>query len=415
MEWTDPRLESRLFKSYPYPLALAIFLLQIALGIILLATFQVFVPDELGTSDAWPGYLLGAYGAARFVFETPTGAISDRIERRLGLLIGFACMLPAILLMLFVQDSVAYLLFASFLGLGTAFIWPATYAISADLYPPDRRGKVIGFLNLAQLLGLGVGTMGGAFLVQYLSPTQFLAALGAISGAFVAALIGVPNYRGGRTFGRIQSERRPSVWSLMSFQLAVLSALILATSVAMSMLIPAIRPLGEQELGISFAMLIVALIPAIVVGALLYVPAGHLSDRFGRTGPFLGGQIMVVVGLVVISSAGWLPVAMLGAIILVTGNVVSVPAWNAAIMDLAPVTHRGTLIGLSVALSGLGLAIGPALGGLVLEAANPPAVFNAAAILSALAGAGIFAYGRAFAQERTVALDVAAAERISSR
>src|SRR3970282_1989618 len=122
-----------------------------------------------------------------------------------GLLIGFACMLPAILLMLFVQDSVAYLLFASFLGLGAAFIWPATYAISAAPYPPDRRGKVIGFLNLAQLLGLGVGTMGGAFLVQYLSPTQFLAALGAISGAFVAGLIGVVKYGGGRTFGRIQS------------------------------------------------------------------------------------------------------------------------------------------------------------------------------------------------------------------
>jgi len=413
MNRKDPRLEGRLFKSFPYPLALAIFLLQVTLGIILLATFQVFVPDELGTSDAWPGYLLGAYGAARFVFETPTGAISDQIERRLGLLIGFACMLPAIVLMALVQDGVAYLPFAALLGLGTAFIWPATYAISADLYPPERRGKVIGFLNLAQLLGLGVGTMGGAFLVEYLSPAQFAAAFASVGGAFVAALLGVPNYRGGRTFARIQAGRRPSVWSIMSRQMAALSLLILATSAAMSMLIPAIRPLGEQELGISFAMLIVALIPAIAVGALLYVPAGHLSDRFGRTGPFLGGQILVVAGLLTISTAGWLPVAIIGAVIMVAGNVVSIPAWNAAIMDLAPSTHRGTLIGLSVALSGLGLAIGPALGGLILEAADAPAVFNTAAVISALAGAGIFAYGRAFGEKRPVSLDAGAAERIS--
>jgi MFS family permease len=415
VEWKDPHLENRLFKSFPYPLALAIFLLQVALGIILLATFQVFVPDEMGTSDAWPGYLLGAYGAARFLFETPTGAISDRIERRLGLLIGFAFMLPAIVLMGFVQDSIAYLLFAALLGLGTAFIWPATYAISADLYPPERRGKVIGFLNLAQLLGLGVGTMGGAFLVEYLSPTQFAAAFAAVGGAFVAALVGVPNYRGGSTFSRIRTESRPSVWSIMSRQLAALSVLILATSIAMSMLIPAIRPLGEQELNLSFAMLIVALVPALIVGAVLYVPAGHLTDRFGRTGPFLGGQILIVIGLLTISNTNSVPIAMFGAIILFAGNVVSVPAWNAAIMDLAPSTHRGTLIGLSVALSGLGLAIGPALGGLILQGGDAPAVFNTAAIISALAGAGIFAYSKTFGQRRPVHLEIGGAERASPR
>lgn len=148
--------------GYPVALALSIFLVQVALGTILFATFQEWVPTELEAGDAWGGYLLAAYGAARFAFEAPTGAISDRVERRLGLLVGFALMLPAILLMATVHDRHAYLAFAAMLGFATAFLWPATYAMSADLYALDRRGKVIGFLNLAQLLGFGVGALAGA-------------------------------------------------------------------------------------------------------------------------------------------------------------------------------------------------------------------------------------------------------------
>ena len=163
MSAVDP--EHPILGRYPYPLGLAIFLVQVAIGILLFATFQEWVPTALGTSDAWGGYLLAAYGAARFVFETPTGAISDRIERRFGLLAGFSLMIPAIGLMMFVRNEYAFLAFAAQLGFATAFLWPAAYAISADLYAPDRRGKVIGFLNLAQLLGFGVGALGGAVLV----------------------------------------------------------------------------------------------------------------------------------------------------------------------------------------------------------------------------------------------------------
>ena len=84
---------------YPYPLALSIFLVQVALGTLLFATFQEWAPAALGVGDGWGGYLLAAYGGARFLFEAPTGAISNRVERRLGLLIGYALMLPAIGLM----------------------------------------------------------------------------------------------------------------------------------------------------------------------------------------------------------------------------------------------------------------------------------------------------------------------------
>ncbi len=383
------------FRRYPLPLALAILLVQVALGILLFATFQEWVPRTLGTTDAWGGYLLAAYGAARFLLETPTGAIADRLERRAGLLLGFLLMLPAILLMLLVREPRAYLAFAGLLGAATAFLWPAAYAIAADLYPIDRRGKVIGFLNLAQLAGFGIGALAGAFIVDHLDAAAlFASAAGAVALAFAAALLGIPSYRGGSLFRAVQGPARPPLRAVLNRRIAALSALILLASVALAMLVPAIRPYGEHTIGVSFSTLTLALVPAVAIGALLYIPAGDLADRFGRWKPFAAGQLCLVGGLLVLAATASLPVAMVAATFVFAGNVLTVPAWNAAVMDLAPESHRGTLIGLSVALSGLALALGPAMGGFVVGRWGAGAAFLLSAGLAALTAAAIGLYAR---------------------
>src|SRR5947209_4144845 len=112
----------------PYHLGAVVFLAQVGVGAILFADFQQYVPTHLGTSDGFPGYLLAAYGAGRFLFEGATGAISDRMERKLGLLVGFGLMIPAVAAMTIVQDQLVYVLLAVALGLGTAFLWPIVYA-----------------------------------------------------------------------------------------------------------------------------------------------------------------------------------------------------------------------------------------------------------------------------------------------
>ena len=390
-------------SRYPYALGLSIFLVQVALGIVLFATFQEWVPDELGGGDGWGGYLLAAYGAARFVFEAPTGAISDRIERRLGLLVGFVLMLPAIALMAVVQNRWAFLVFAGQLGFATAFLWPATYAMSADLYPVDRRGKVVGFLNLAQLLGFGVGAGAGVFLVTAASWAQFVVAGGAVAAAFVAALTGLPNYQHGSLFRLLPVQHRPRLREVLSRQLTFLSGIVLLSSVGLAMVVPAIRPYGENQLDASFATLTAALIPAVAVGVALYLPAGHLTDRWGRTRPMILGQSLVVVGLLVCAGTSTLAVAAGGATLIFAGNVLTVPALNAAVMDLAPETHRGTLIGLMVALSGLGLAIGPAIGGVLVGSASAPVAFGVAGALCAVAVLAVVTYGAVFARPHTTA------------
>ena len=280
--WRGPARE-RLFGSFPYPLGLAIFLVQIAIGTVLFAVFQEFVPSQLGAGDAWPGYMISAYGAARFLSETPTGAVTDRIERKVGLLFGFAFMVPAIFLMAIVQEKLAYVAFAALLGWGTAFVWPATYAISADLYPPERRGKVVGYLNVAQFLGFGAGALMGALLIERAPALVFTIAGLSVVLAFTSTQLGIPAYRRDVLTSPLVRPRA-QVREVLSWQLAILSVLILGATVATAMIVPAIRPFGARVLEISFAKLTVLLIPSVVIGALLYIPAGHIGDLFGRCG-----------------------------------------------------------------------------------------------------------------------------------
>ncbi|MGE0600464.1 MAG: MFS transporter [Dehalococcoidia bacterium] len=378
------------FGKYPYALAFVVLLVQVALGILLFATFQEWVPSELRAGDEWGGYLLAAYGGSRFLFEAPTGAISDRMERRIGILFGFALMLPAITFMAFARDERAFLAFSSMLGFATAFFWPATYAMSADLYPPERRGKVIGFLNLAQLLGFGIGALAGAFLVLGPSSAQFIVAGSAIALAFLAGVTTLPGYR--HELRHVSRAERPSLREIASFRLAWLSSIVLASSIGLAMVVPAIRPFGENDLGVSFDRLTLALVPAVVIGAALYIPAGHLADRYGRTMPMIVGQFLVVGGLLIAASTGSIFVAAGGAILLFAGNVMTVPALNAAVMDLAPESHRGTLIGLSVALNGLGLAMGPALGGTIVGHWGAPGAFRVAAGICAATAFSVALY-----------------------
>lgn len=233
-------------------------------------------------------------------------------------------------------------------------------------------------------------------MVESADVPQFAVAFVAVSAAFAAALRGIPNYRGQRLFARVRAPDRPPIRSIVSRRLVALSAIILGASIALAMVVPAIRPYGQHQLDISFAALTVALIPAVVAGAALYIPAGHVADRYGRWRPLFAGQGLTSAGLLVVAATTSLWLAIPAAMVVFAGNVLTVPAWNAAVMDLAPESHRGTLIGLSVALSGLGLAIGPALGGFVVGQWNAPAAFRAAAALAAATALAIVVYARRY-------------------
>jgi MFS family permease len=108
--------------------------------------------------------------------------------------------------------------------------------------------------------------------------------------------------------------------------------------------------------------------------------------------PFVLGELLVVAGMLTVAQADAVVVAAAGGALIFIGYVFSVPAFISATMDLVPESHRGTLIGLTVALTGLGLAIGPGIGGALVATIGAPGTFRAGALVSGLTCAAVVAY-----------------------
>lgn len=129
-------------------------------------------------------------------------------------------------------------------------------------------------------------------------------------------------------------------------------------------------------------------LPVFVIG----LPAGALADVVDRRWLILITQIWMLIVAVVLGGMAafgamtpWLLLAL--TFLLGLGGALSAPAWQAVVPDLVPRRELSAAIAINSAGFNLARAVGPALGGLLVAAAGPAAVFmlNAASFVGVMA------------------------------
>ena len=145
------------------------------------------LPDlsrRLGASPTMIGLLFGSFGVTMLVMSAPMGAVSDRIGRKAPMLAGLAAL--AVSTLIFAYALALPALFAARLvqGAADAITWVVGFALVADLYAPEERGKVTGIIlggtSLAYMVGPSIGgwlyEMGGIRM-----PFLFVTAMAALT------------------------------------------------------------------------------------------------------------------------------------------------------------------------------------------------------------------------------------------
>jgi MFS family permease len=367
-------------------LTLTVFLWQASTGVFLLALAQQYLTDQLNGNAAFPGYALALYAGARFVLQTPAGWLADRIGRRQTLALGIGLALPSVVLMMQVRDPNLFLAFSAIYGAGSAAVWPAMMAQIGDTHERSSRAGALNMLNLAQLMGLGLGTMAGVMLIDMLNyQATFAACLAFSSLALVLAYQGARRENAAPPAPVAPKPRIPLRERLMTPGLLMLAGIVLLLSIGTTVQAPAIGAYTSEVLNTKMHVLGLMLLAPGLVAGVVALRCGKLADRFGRQPPMIIGLALAALSYYALSQTSSPLIAVHLVVLAGLAYAVSIPAWGAAVLDATELGSRGLVLGALATVQAFGGAAGQAIGGVVNGAWGPLAPFKIGAILLMLA------------------------------
>jgi EmrB/QacA subfamily drug resistance transporter len=104
-----------------------------------------------------------------------------------------------------------------------------------------------------------------------------------------------------------------------------------------------------------------------ITTAAVFVPAGWAADRFGRARMFLLGFGLFIFGSALVALSPTVEFLIFARVVQAAGLAIESPASLALVLDEFPVERRSTAVGALGAVGGVAIAVGPAVGGALID------------------------------------------------
>lgn len=189
-----------------------------------------------------------------------------------------------------------------------------------------------------------------------------------------------------------QRESRTAVESVGRRGLTVLAACV-GVAVTFLQITASVSSLGAVQDALRVAPATLVWVPSAYTLAVtaLVLSAGTLGTTLGSRRLFRWGALVLAVGAAVIASADSLPTVLAGQLIAGVGGALILPNSLALVAAAFPDPHRRTeMITLWAASSGIGLAVGPLVAGVLLRHVDWNYAFVPAVVLGLIAFALTF-------------------------
>jgi MFS family permease len=280
-------------------------------------------------------------------------------------------------------------------GIGNGGFWPAQSTMLAALSPPDRRHATFAMQRVTMNLGIGLGALIGGLIADATRPNTFVALFLLDALTFVVylgvLLAAVPEVAHGGGGGSARPGTYANVFRHRAFVGVVgLNTLFVFAGMSGFELLPVF---AKNEIGVSESAIGVIFFVNTVVIVVTQLPIAKLSEGHRRM------RMLALLG--VLWAACWVGVSFVGgafegavAVLLLTvvmavfgiGECIHGAVQAPLVTDLADPRLLGRYMALSALSWQVGFALGPAVGGFLLQV-SPLGTWLVWAFLCALGAA----------------------------
>lgn len=343
---------------------------SISMGVGVVTPIIPLYARSLGASYVGIGLIGMSYAIVYMMLAIPSGKLSDRIGRRVVIAASASLSGVASVLYLLAGSVNHLILIRAIDGMAWTLFWPSIEALTTEISGPPSAGKAMGLSTASYGFGSMIGGFLGGLIVTCFGFSATFVLYLALS--VVTALLTVAIREEGsskRSFKAIgTSSTQPLTWDKAT--LVVACAVSVAYSIALGIVLT-LFPVYAEGLGIE-TFWIGVLFATFWLGRIIsFICAGRLSDKLGRKAVLVPALVGSAVASLLVALSG--EIGLLYGAILIMGISLGAtfPVTIALISDVVPSSSRGVAMGFFEASSGLGMLIGPAVGGVMAEIFDP--------------------------------------------
>lgn len=371
------------FRSWSLPiplvrLAVIFFLIEFVRGAILISYVPKFAVDELYLTVTTVGFAVTVHYVFDTVAKLGLGYLLDRFPLQWIIQSSFALSVAGLLMLQCAFAPWMLVVGAALFGIGASPIW----IVGMSSVSEKERGRQMGVLYMAWMLGLGLGPVVLNFFLDWFSYYASFLILLVVTGLawFISWFIPNTTMTGGMLVP-LKAQLR-GLFQHMSAVKPLLPGMILQTLGA-SMLVPILPTFATSELMLTTSQYSLVLLAGGAFAVLALIPMGQLSDKLGKKWFLVAGFVGVAFGLYMMTTLEALWTALFWAVVLGVSYAALLPAWNALLAQFVPPQQKGVGWGLFSTVEGIGVMLGPVIGGLIGDTfgLSVPFLFAAAVFL----------------------------------
>jgi predicted MFS family arabinose efflux permease len=257
-------------------------------------------------------------------------------------------------------------------GAADGVTWVVGFALIADCYSPQDRGRVMGYVMSGTSAGIIVGPSIGGWLYEaggIALPFQFVSVLALACAVGFAILQPAP-----------LGERRsgPSTWTVIRTpSVALCAAAVVVTSSTLAMLEPVLPLFFDRHLGFTPSQIGLLFGIAAVASTLMPLVCGPMIHRWGARRLTFAGLVVTAAWMPTMVAASSFPVTVALIVVLwIAIALIVTPslAYMAEVTAFAEGDAYGIGYGIYNTAWGFGLLAGPTLGGWLFDHVGFPSL-----------------------------------------